>query len=188
MYIGNIVPVICVIVPIILAVYNISHNNNSAKKRVVITTCVFVGLFALALFSAFIEDRLDVSDRRDGTVITGGLLGSLHYEHDSEGYHVFYSSEFLGGDDYIAVPDSVDLPPFVSIWNEVTIISTEKSISGAVGVVTVDGHSCDLMPENTKIRGSYLTLDLFIMFISALGFAIYEVIRAIVTFVRGRHK
>ncbi len=76
----------------------------------------------------------------------------------------------------------------MSIWNEVTLVSTNNTVSGAVGIITIGDKPCDLMPESTKIRGCYFVLDIFIMAFDMVGFAIYEIIRAIVTFVRSRQK
>lgn len=177
-----------VVLPIVLSVYNIKCNEGKARKRIIIATAGFVLIFGIALAAMIIEEFISEYEKREYTLRSGGLFNSVTYQYDENGYHVFHESQFLGGGDYIAVPDTAELPPFVSIWNEVTLVSTNNTVSGAVGIIIIGDKPCDLMPESTKIRGCYFVLDIFIMAFDMVGFAIYEIIRAIVTFVRSWQK
>lgn len=185
MSVGTVITALIIIVPVTLAVYNIKFNQSSTKKRIVITTAVFAVLFAAAFISAVVDNIVSESYSEDHKAISGGLFNSVYYEGDDGGYHTFYASGFLSGGTYYAVPDSVDMPMFSGLWREVTLyIPNGSTVSPDERRIRISGSEFERLPDDTVIKGSYFELDLAIMLFSFAGFALYEVIRAIVTAVK----
>ncbi|MCR5816361.1 MAG: hypothetical protein K6F91_05740 [Ruminococcus sp.] len=183
MKMNTILAIVFLVLPIAIAVYNIRHNNGSTKKRIIITSAILGGLFVIALFLGVAEDmRLDGYKGDYILEANNGVLSSCFYEGEDSGYRIVKKTFPLGGDDFYAIPDSVDKPALTFMWDRCTLLTPKDEEGNEPKYIDLDEHKdCQLLNENAVILGDYSTLLLYTMVWLFVAFGGYQFVRFAIT-------
>ena len=190
MNMNTILAVFFLFLPIAIAVYNIRANEGSTKKRIIIVTSVLGGLFLISLFLGVAEDMRLESYKGDYiTEANNGVLSSCFYEGDEGGCRIIKKTFPVGGDDYYAVPDSVDKPALSFMWSRCTLLIPKDEENAEPQYKDFDEHKdCQLLSENAVILGDYSTLILYSMVWLFVAFGGYQFVRLAITMGGGMKK